>query len=94
MEITEIVGIVSSNPQTRRRRDHSMALLTQKTGARSIVPLDMIWMSAKLVWIKEMPPLASVAQEPRRGEHRRVDPNNEDQMGEINMIFGGSMTIT
>jgi hypothetical protein len=49
--IAEIVGIVSSNPQTRRRRDHPMALLTQKTGARSIEPLDMIWMSAKLVWI-------------------------------------------
>jgi hypothetical protein len=43
---------------------------------------------------KKMPPPASlVAQEPYRGEHRRADPNNEDQMGEINMIFGGSMSI-
>jgi hypothetical protein len=37
---------------------------------------------------------ALVAQEPRRGEHRRADPDNEDQMGEINVIFGGSMSIT
>jgi hypothetical protein len=39
---------------------------------------------------KKMPP---VAQEPCRGEHHRVDPNNEDQMGEINMIFRDSMSI-
>jgi hypothetical protein len=30
---------------------------------------------------------------PRRGEHHRVDSDNEDQMGEINVIFGGSMSI-
>jgi hypothetical protein len=39
------------------------------------------------------PPAPSVAQEPRRGEHHRVDFDNEDQMGEINVIFGGSMSI-
>jgi hypothetical protein len=39
------------------------------------------------------PPAPSVAQEPRRGEHHRVDSDNEDQMGEINVIFGGSMSI-
>jgi hypothetical protein len=39
------------------------------------------------------PPTASVAQEPRRGEHHRADPNNEDQMGKINVIFRGSMSI-
>jgi hypothetical protein len=41
-----------------------------------------------------MPPLtALVAQEPRLGEHRRADPDNEDQMGEINVIFGGNISI-
>jgi hypothetical protein len=39
------------------------------------------------------PPVAPVAQEPRRGEHRWADPDNEDQMGEITVIFGGSMSI-
>jgi hypothetical protein len=43
---------------------------------------------------KKMPPLASVAQEPHRCEHRRADPNNEDQMGKINVILRGSMSIT
>jgi hypothetical protein len=41
-----------------------------------------------------MPLPASVAQEPRRSEHRQGDPNNEDQMGEIKVIFEGSMSIT
>jgi hypothetical protein len=40
------------------------------------------------------PPTAPVAQEPHWGEHRQVDPDNEDQMGEINVIFRGSMPIT
>jgi hypothetical protein len=40
------------------------------------------------------PPPASVAQEPCRGDHHRVDPDGDEQMGEINMIFGGSMSIT
>jgi hypothetical protein len=41
----------------------------------------------------KMPPLAAVAQEPCRGEHHQADPNNEDQMWEINVIFEGSMSI-
>jgi hypothetical protein len=43
---------------------------------------------------KKMPPQAPVAQEPHRGEHRRADLDNEDRMGEINVIFRGSMSIT
>jgi hypothetical protein len=40
------------------------------------------------------PPAAQVAQEPRRGKHRQANPPNDDeQMGEINVIFGGSMPI-
>jgi hypothetical protein len=39
------------------------------------------------------PPAAPVAQEPRRGEYHWADPDNEDQMEEINVIFGRSMSI-
>jgi hypothetical protein len=43
---------------------------------------------------KKIPPSpAPVAQEPHRGEHRRVDPDGDEQMGEINVIFKGSMSI-
>jgi hypothetical protein len=38
-------------------------------------------------------PEKPIAQEPRRGEHCWVDPDNEDQMDEINVIFGGSLSI-
>jgi hypothetical protein len=38
---------------------------------------------------------APMTQEPRQGEHCRTNPPNDDeQMGEINMIFKGSMSIT
>jgi hypothetical protein len=41
-----------------------------------------------------MPPAtAQVAPEPRRGKYRRANPPDDDeQMGEINMIFEGSMS--
>jgi hypothetical protein len=40
------------------------------------------------------PPAASAPQDPRRGEHRREVSDEEEPMAEINMIFGGSMSIT
>jgi hypothetical protein len=41
-----------------------------------------------------MPPLAtSVPQEPRRINQRWVDSDGDEQMGLINVIFGGSMSI-
>jgi hypothetical protein len=40
-----------------------------------------------------MPPPVPVTQEPCRGEHRQADPDNEDQMGEINVIFRGSLNV-
>jgi hypothetical protein len=40
--IAEITGIVASSPQIRRRRDPSDASMMQRSGARFIVPLDMI----------------------------------------------------
>jgi hypothetical protein len=43
---------------------------------------------------KMSPPAAPVAQEPHWGGHCRVNPPDDDeQMGEINMIFGGSISI-
>jgi hypothetical protein len=43
------------------------------------------------------PPAAPVAQEPRQGEHHRARKSpakeRDEQMGEISMIFGGSMFI-
>jgi hypothetical protein len=33
------------------------------------------------------------APEPRRGEHRRANSDNDEQLGEINTIFGGSLSI-
>jgi hypothetical protein len=42
-----------------------------------------------------MPLLAVPApQDPRRGEHHREISNGDEHMVEINMIFGGSMSIT
>jgi hypothetical protein len=43
---------------------------------------------------KKMPPPAPVAQEHHRGEHRRANADNENQMDEINVIFGGNLSIT
>jgi hypothetical protein len=41
-----------------------------------------------------LPLVAPVPQEARRGEHRRVNPSDDDeQMGEINVIFGDSISI-
>jgi hypothetical protein len=43
---------------------------------------------------KMQSPATQVAQEPRWGEHHRANPPDDDeQMGEINVIFEGSMSI-
>jgi hypothetical protein len=42
---------------------------------------------------KMPPPVASVPQEPRRGDHHWEDSDGDGQMGEINVIFGGSMSL-
>jgi hypothetical protein len=42
-----------------------------------------------------MPPPAPLAsQEPRRGNHRQENSEDDEHMAEISMIFGGSMSIT
>jgi hypothetical protein len=38
-------------------------------------------------------PKKPVAQEPCRGDHRWADPDNDEQLDEINVIFGGSLSI-
>jgi hypothetical protein len=48
MGTAEITGIVSSNPQIKRRKGLFIIPLMQKSGARFIVPMDMIWKSTKL----------------------------------------------
>jgi hypothetical protein len=40
------------------------------------------------------PPAAPTPQDPRQGEHCREIPDGDEHMTEINMIFGGSMSIT
>ncbi len=50
MKITDTAGIVSSNPQIIRGKDHFITQSTQRSGARSIVPQDTIWKSPKLFW--------------------------------------------
>jgi hypothetical protein len=42
--------------------------------------------------LKKMP-APQVVQELHRGEHCRDDPDNEEQMDEINVIFCSSMSI-
>jgi hypothetical protein len=39
------------------------------------------------------PPATPMPPDPRRGEHRPVDPNGDEPMGEINVIFGGSLSV-
>jgi hypothetical protein len=48
---TKVVGTTGNNPRIRRIRDPSDAPMMQRCGARSIIPMDMIWMSAKLFCI-------------------------------------------
>jgi hypothetical protein len=43
---------------------------------------------------KMLPPATPAPQDPRRGEHRREDPDGDEHMVEINVIFRGSMSIT
>jgi hypothetical protein len=40
------------------------------------------------------PPAAPAPQDPHQGEHRREISDGDEHMAEINMIFGGSMSIT
>jgi hypothetical protein len=39
------------------------------------------------------PPLALAPQEPRWADQRRMDSDGDEQMAEINVIFGGSISI-
>jgi hypothetical protein len=41
-----------------------------------------------------LPPAALAPQDPCRGEHHREVSDGDEHMAEINMIFGGSISIT
>jgi hypothetical protein len=40
------------------------------------------------------PPIAPAPHDPCQGEHRREISDGDEHMMEINVIFGGSMSIT
>jgi hypothetical protein len=50
-KITDITEIASSSPQIKKTRGLSIALMMQRSGARSIAPQDTIWKSVKIFWI-------------------------------------------
>jgi hypothetical protein len=59
----------------------------QRSGAKSIAGHNLEECKTFLD-CKNMP-----AQEPHRGERRRADSINEDQIDEIHVIFRGSLSI-
>jgi hypothetical protein len=40
-----------------------------------------------------LPPAAPTPQDPHRGEHRQETSNEDEDIAEINVIFGGNMSI-
>jgi hypothetical protein len=46
--IMATVEIANSSQRSRRKRGHSVTLMMQRSGVRSIAPQDTIWKSAKL----------------------------------------------
>jgi hypothetical protein len=48
---TEDTTTMENNTQIRRKGDPSDALTSQRSGAKSIALMDMIWKSVKLFWI-------------------------------------------
>jgi hypothetical protein len=91
---TEIAGIAVSSPQIRRIRDPSDAHDAEKwCEIYRTVGHDLEECKKFLDHKKMPPPPAPAPQDPRRGEHHREDPNGNEHMAEINMIFGGSMSI-
>jgi hypothetical protein len=49
-ETADDTGTTENNFQIRRRGDPSDAPMMQKSGARSTVPMGMVWKSVKLFW--------------------------------------------
>jgi hypothetical protein len=91
--IAEITDISVRSPPIRKRRGLSGVLLMQRSGVISITLQGMIWSKTFLDQKKMLLPPAPVPQEPHWSEHRQVNPDGDEQMEEINMIFGGSMSI-
>jgi hypothetical protein len=81
----EIVDTTASSPQIRRRKGLSDVPMTRRSGARFTIPWGMIWKSVRLFWIRR--------RCHQRVDQHRVDSDGDEQMREINIIFGGSMSI-
>jgi hypothetical protein len=47
----EDTATTENNPQIKRKGDPSDAPTAQRSGVKSITPMEMIWKSAKLFWI-------------------------------------------
>jgi hypothetical protein len=91
-EIMEIKETISNSPRIRRRKCLSDDPSMQKRGVKFITPWDMIWKSVNFSRSQKMA-AQKVAQELHHGEHHWINPDNEDQMDEVNVISEGSMFI-
>jgi hypothetical protein len=82
-----------SSNQKEKRRLHRLADIEKWCEIHHTAGHDLEECKTFLDCRKMLPPAALVAQEPRQGKHRRANPDDDEQMGEINVIFGGSMSI-
>jgi hypothetical protein len=93
-EIADITKIASRNSDQKEKRSFHRPVDAKKwCEIHRTIRHDLEECKTFLDHKKKPPQSAQVAQEPRRGGHHQVDPDNEDQMGEINVIFRGSMSI-
>jgi hypothetical protein len=51
LRTAEDTATAENNPQIKRKGDPSDAPTAQRSGVKSITPMDMIWSNAKLFWI-------------------------------------------
>jgi hypothetical protein len=101
---TEDTATTENNTQIRRKGDPSDAPTTQRSGVKSNAEKwceihrtdghDLKECKTFVDHKKMSPPAVPAPQDPRRGEHRWEVSDGDEHMVEINMIFGGSMSIT
>jgi hypothetical protein len=89
-----ITDTVASNPQSRKIRGLFGVSMTEKwCEIYRTAGHDLEVCKTFLDWKTMPPPAAPAPQEARRVDQRRADSDGDEQMGEINIIFGGSMSI-
>jgi hypothetical protein len=92
---TEVTGTTRNNPQIRRRRDPSDVQWCRKVVRDHCTDGHDLEECKTFLDHKRMPPpVAPAPQDPHRGEHCREISDGDEHMVEINVIFGGSMSIT